>query len=177
MTRATLILGGARSGKSSYGESLALASGLAPVYLATARAGDGEMRARIARHRERRAGQGWRLVEEPTELAAALRREATAGTVVLVDCLSMWLSNLLVAGCEPEPPAAALLEAIDSVEGQLLLVSSEVGLGVVPATSLGRRFRDRLGELHQEIARGAGTVVMMVAGLPLLVKQDGGSDA
>ena len=177
MARVALILGGARSGKSRYGESLALGSGLEPVYLATSRIDDAEMRERVKRHRDRRSGQGWHLVEEPIELACAIRRAASRRTVILVDCLSMWLSNLMLAEREIGPATDGLLRALDEVEGQVVLVSSEVGLGVVPATPLGRRFRDGAGELHQGVARMAETVVLMVAGLPVVAKAPGRGSA
>jgi adenosylcobinamide kinase/adenosylcobinamide-phosphate guanylyltransferase len=166
----TLILGGARSGKSAFAEALVLGSGLKPVYIATAEALDGEMAERIDRHRERR-GAGWRLVEQPLELAAALGEHAGAGRAVLVDCLTLWLTNLLLAGRDPSREADRLLAALEVLPGPAVLVSNEVGLGVVPMDGLSRRFVDEAGRLHQRLAAVAQEAVFMVAGLPLHLKR------
>ena len=164
-----LVLGGARSGKSSYAEELIGASGLAPVYLATAEAGDREMTERIAQHRSRR-GSSWQTVEEPLQLEAALAREAGQGKAVLVDCLTLWLSNLMHAGCDVEARSRFLCEEVRRAAGLLVLVSNEVGLGLVPDTPLGRRFRDAQGRLNQAVAQAADRVVFVAAGLPLFLK-------
>ena len=170
MSGAILVLGGARSGKSAHAERLALATRLTPVYIATAQAFDDEMRERIARHRSDRAGAGWRTLEEPIDLPGAIRSAAVAGSVVLVDCLTLWLSNLMLGGRDVASAQAALLDAIAAAAGPLVLVSNEVGLGIVPETPLGRRFRDAQGRLNQEVAAAAGRVVFIAAGLPLVLK-------
>ncbi len=146
-----------------------LASGLAPVYLATAQALDGEMAARIARHRERR-GDRWAVVEEPLELADALARAAGDGRAVLVDCLTLWLTNLMLAEREPEREADRLLDALATLRGPTVLVGNEVGWGVVPTNALARRFADEAGRLHQRVAALADAVVLVAAGLPLRLK-------
>jgi len=165
-----LVLGGARSGKSRHAESLCARSGLEPVYLATATAGDAEMAARIERHRQER-GAAWTTVEEPLELAAALRRCRSHQRIVLVECLTLWLSNLMVAERPVEPAVDALLAELGQERGPVVLVSNEVGLGVVPMNALARRFVDDAGRLHQRLAALADRVVLLVAGLPLMVKE------
>ncbi len=167
----TLVLGGARSGKSRFAESLACGSGLARVYLATATAGDAEMQARIAHHRARR-GDGWRTVEEPLALTSALRREAGAGRVVLVDCLTLWLSNLMHAGRDVEAETSALTDWLRAARHPVVLVSNEVGLGLVPETPLGRAFRDAQGRLNQAVAAAVPEVAFIAAGLPLWLKRN-----
>jgi len=164
-----LVLGGARSGKSRFAEGLVAASGLEPVYIATAEAGDAEMTERIAHHRARRGGQ-WRTVEVPLALEAALEAEAGEGRAVLVDCLTLWLSNLLHAGADLESRAASICGTARRVPGLRLLVSNEVGLGLVPETPLGRKFRDAQGRLNQAVAAAADRVVFVAAGLPLNLK-------
>lgn len=163
----TLVLGGARSGKSAYAERL-LAGGPA-LYLATGQAGDAEMAERIRRHRERR-GPAWATVEEPLELAAALDRHARPERPVLVDCLTLWLSNLLLAGRDLDVARAGLVQVLPGLAGPVVLVSNEVGLGIVPDNALARRFRDEAGRLHQEVAAVAQRVVFVAAGLPLMLK-------
>lgn len=145
------------------------ASGLRPVYLATAQALDGEMAARIAHHRERR-GADWVVVEEPLELPEALGRAARLDRAVLVDCLTLWLTNVLLAEREPEREADRLLAGLAGLGGPAVLVSNEVGWGVVPANALARRFADEAGRLHQRIAAVADAVVLVAAGLPLRLK-------
>lgn len=169
--RPTLVLGGARSGKSRFAEQLACESGLARVYLATATAGDDEMRARIAHHRAQR-GAGWRTVEEPLRLADALTREAGEHRVVLVDCLTLWLSNLMHAARDVEAETEALSEWLRETRHPVLLVSNEVGLGLVPETPLGRDFRDAQGRLNQAIAATVPNVAFVAAGLPLWLKRE-----
>ncbi len=164
------MLGGARSGKSRHAE--ALITRLPPpwVYVATAQAFDDEMRARIVEHRGRRAA-GWRTIEAPLALADALRDAGDAP--VLVDCLTLWLSNLMLADADLDAAEAALDAALDRL-APTVLVSNEVGLGIVPDNALARRFRDQAGRLHQRLAARADRVVLTVAGLPLFVK--GGPD-
>jgi len=164
----TLVLGGARSGKSRFAEGL-LADAARRTYLATAAAGDAEMAARIAAHRARR-GAGWTTLEEPLELVPALRRATAAGGAVLVDCLTLWLANLLAAGHDPAAAGAALVEALPALPGRTVLVSNEVGLGIVPDNALAREFRDRAGGLHQAVAAVAQRVYWVAAGLPMLLK-------
>lgn len=170
----TLVLGGARSGKSSHAERLARDSGLERLYLATAQAFDAEMTERIARHRADRAGAGWRTIEEPLDLAAAIRREARTDAVLLVDCLTLWLTNTLLAGRDVVQEQEALLAAVGEAHGPLLLVSNEVGMGLVPETPLGRTFRDAQGRLNQALAARVPRVVFVAAGLPLVLKPQGG---
>ena len=165
----TLVLGGARSGKSRHAERLVLASCSAPVYVATAQALDAEMAARIAQHRARR-GSSWRTVEEPLDLMGVLLRECGPDHAVLVDCLTLWLTNLMVAQRPVQADSACLLERLPALPGTLVLVSNEVGLGVVPADAMARAFIDHAGSLHQRIAEQADVVVFMAAGLPLHLK-------
>ena len=166
----TLVLGGARSGKSSFAEQLVEASGLERVYLATATAEDDEMRSRIAHHRERR-GNGWMTVEEPLALVDALTRKATRGRAVLVDCLTLWLSNLMFSGRDPDVEARRLTRFLGVARYPIIFVSNEVGLGLVPETPLGRSFRDAQGRLNQIIAAAVPDVVFIAAGLPLWLKR------
>jgi adenosylcobinamide kinase/adenosylcobinamide-phosphate guanylyltransferase len=164
------ILGGTRSGKSAFAQRRAAASGLSVIYLATAQAGDAEMAERIARHRAERPG-AWALVEEPLALAAALRAHAAPNRCLLVDCLTLWLSNLLATGDDAlAAETQALLTALSALPGHLLLVSNEVGQGIVPANPLARRFRDEAGRLHQAVAQRCDRVSFVIAGLPLTLK-------
>jgi adenosylcobinamide kinase/adenosylcobinamide-phosphate guanylyltransferase len=171
MPERILVLGGQRSGKSRHAEQIVAASGLAPVYVATATAGDDEMAARIALHRDRR-GAAWRTVEEPLDLAAAILRESGPGFHVLVDCLTVWLSNLMGAGRDADAEGDALVAALVRVTGPVVLVSNEVGLGVVPDNALARRYADALGILNQKVAAAADRVILMAAGLPLVLKAE-----
>lgn len=170
MTTLTLILGGARSGKSRRAEALARESGLEVVYLATAEAMDAEMEERIARHREDRAADGWVTVEEPLDLAAALAREARPGRVVLAECLTTWLTNLMVHDRDLEAATAELLAWCAAPTGPAVLVSNEVGFGIVPEHKMARDFRDHAGRLHQRVAERAERVELVVAGIPVTVK-------
>ena len=163
----TLVLGGARSGKSRYAESLITALPPPWIYVATAESGDEEMAARIESHRQRRDAQ-WRTIEAPRELAKAL--SACGDEPVLVDCLTLWLSNLMLAEANIEKEIAQLEKALMSARARLVLVANEVGSGIVPSYPLGRRFRDLQGTLNQRIAASAERVILMVAGLPLLLK-------
>jgi len=166
--RLTLVLGGARSGKSLHAEGLVAASPAPWRYIATGQAFDDEMRARIAEHRARR-GPGWQTEEAPIDLAAAL--DATPdGCPVLVDCLTLWLSNLMLAGHDCDAAGLRLAESLARPRGPWVVVSNEVGLGIVPENALARRFRDAAGWLNQRAAAAADAVVLMVAGLPLRVK-------
>lgn len=166
-----LILGGARSGKSALAEKLALESGLAVTYIATATAGDGEMSERIAHHRVRRPA-AWQVVEEPVRLAAALAAHAAPERCLIVDCLTLWLNNLLATEDEAllHREQEALLETLPNLPGCIFLVSNEVGMGIVPLGELSRRFCDEAGRLHQDLARICDRVVFVVAGLPLVLK-------
>jgi adenosylcobinamide kinase/adenosylcobinamide-phosphate guanylyltransferase len=168
----TLILGGVRSGKSRLAERLALESGLPITYVATATHGDDpEMVARIAAHQKRRPTD-WALVEEPLELADTLARVCANDRCVLVDCLTLWLANLL---WHPDPDRLTIeLDALDrrlpDLPGQLIMVGNEVGLGIIPTDPTARRFGDLAGELHQRLAGVCDRVLFTVAGLPLTVK-------
>lgn len=164
-----LVLGGASSGKSAYAEGIVTRAGRPRAYVATAEAWDSEMAARIARHREAR-GPGWRTVEAPRDVAGALRG-AGAQEVVLVDCATLWLSNLLLAGADLGAETEALMAALDACPAApLVIVSNEVGLGIVPDNALARRFREAQGALNQRLAARAGVVVLVTAGLPLALK-------
>lgn len=167
-----LVLGGARSGKSRYAVEQAAQSDRRVAFLATARALDGDMAARIARHQAERPAR-WTTLEEPRDLVATCRRAATAHDLILVDCATVWVANLLERGADD----AAVLAAADALAQlqrervvSLLVVSNEVGEGVHPSTALGRRFRDLLGSVNQRLASAADRVTLMVAGLPMTVK-------
>jgi adenosylcobinamide kinase / adenosylcobinamide-phosphate guanylyltransferase len=168
----SLILGGARSGKSALAERWAVESGRDVVYIATAERRDSEMDARIGMHRARRPAE-WSCVEEPLALAAALLRHAATERCVLVDCLTLWLSNLLCLDDEArfEHEREALLGAVIDAPGMVLLVSNEAGLGIVPMGELNRRFVDEAGRLHQALAARCERVVFTAAGLPLMLKE------
>jgi adenosylcobinamide kinase/adenosylcobinamide-phosphate guanylyltransferase len=165
-------LGGARSGKSRLAQARAEATPGELVYVATAEALDAEMTERIARHRAER-GPPWRTVEAPRNLADVIRRECGPGRVVLVDCLTMWLSNVLLAGEDVAAASRELLTALAGQGGVLLLVSNEVGMGIVPETALGRQFRDEAGRLNQAVAAAADEVQLVVAGLAMPLKGSG----
>lgn len=164
----SLVLGGAASGKSEFAENLLIHSRLRPVYVATAEAWDGEMAAKITRHRDRR-GAVWRDVEAPLDPGPALAG-AEAGEAVLIDCLTMWLSNHLLAGHDPGAESRKLLAALASCPVPVIAVSNEVGQGIVPENALARRFREAQGALNREVAAAAGLVVAVIAGLPLVLK-------
>jgi adenosylcobinamide kinase/adenosylcobinamide-phosphate guanylyltransferase len=169
----TLVLGGARAGKSAYAERLiadALPSGRTALYIATAEIRDDEMADRIAQHRARR-GTAWETIEVPLELPDALRTAGRSGQPVLVDCLTLWVSNLLGAERDVGAASNALLGALHEARSPLALVSNEVGLGIVPDNALARAFRDHVGRLHQAIAQAADRVVFIAAGLPLVLKE------
>ena len=168
-----LILGGARSGKSALAEQRAEQSGLAVTYVATAEAGDGEMVERIAHHQSRRPA-AWQLVEEPRQLARVLAENAAFDRCLIVDCLTLWLSNLLANEPVDETSfaaeRAALLELLPRLPGRVILVSNEVGLGIVPLGALTRRFCDESGRLHQAVAALCDRVTFVTAGLPMTLK-------
>jgi adenosylcobinamide kinase/adenosylcobinamide-phosphate guanylyltransferase len=165
--RLTLVLGGARSGKSRYAESLVTALPPPWIYVATGQGLDAEMAARIGAHRARR-GAGWTTVEAPRELAGALAAHAQAP--ILVDCLTLWLSNLMMAEAPIEAEFDRLAQALHKATAPVVMVANEVGSGIVPDNALARRFRDLQGGLNQRIAAQADSVVLLVAGLPLVVK-------
>lgn len=165
----TLVLGGARSGKSTYAEQLAESQPGPCLYVATATAGDAEMAERIARHQQRR-GVRWHTIEAPLDLAAALSAGAAADSVVLVDCLTLWVSNILLEELDVEKECGKLLRALPGLAGPVIFVSNEVGLGIVPDNALARRFRDAAGRLNQSVAAAAQSVVFVAAGLPLVLK-------
>lgn len=181
MTR-TLVLGGARSGKSAHAEKLAAGSGKEVIYFASAQAGDAEMAARIARHRQRR-DHAWITVEEPLALGAAIAKWNAPERLILVDCLTIWLSNLLFAQAQifPEvgeinPPACfheereRFLYALEHAVGDVILVSNEVGMGVIPQGAISRWFVDEAGRLNQAVAASCERAVWVAAGLPLMLK-------
>jgi adenosylcobinamide kinase/adenosylcobinamide-phosphate guanylyltransferase len=179
LPRATLVLGGARSGKSAYAEQLIegarVALGTKPVYIATAEARDTEMAERIRHHRGRR-GDRWDTVEEPVYLSGALVAHggAQAGRPILVDCLTLWLSNLLLAGHDIAHEREQLAATVACLEGPVVLIANEVGLGIVPDNALARRFRDEAGLLNQAMAQVCARVVFMAAGLPMVMKHETG---
>ena len=164
-----LVLGGARSGKSAVAEADVARQGGALIYLATSEILDGEMADRIALHRQRRGPQ-WTTVEEPLALCDALSSHAGPDSAVLVDCLTLWLSNLMAAERDIEAESLALADTLAGVAGPVVLVSSEVGQGIVPDNALARGFRDEAGRLHQRIAAVAGRVIFCTAGLPQTLK-------
>jgi adenosylcobinamide kinase / adenosylcobinamide-phosphate guanylyltransferase len=164
----TLVLGGARSGKSAYAERLITALPPPWLYCATGLAFDSEMRERIARHRARR-GEGWRTIEEPADVAPLI---ASGPEPKLVDCLTLWLTNLILAAEDIEAHTDKLLAAARSAQAPIVFVSNEVGLGIVPENALAREFRDRAGRLNQAVAAIAHRVVFMAAGLPMVLKDE-----
>jgi adenosylcobinamide kinase/adenosylcobinamide-phosphate guanylyltransferase len=166
-TELTLVLGGARSGKSRYAESLVAATAPPWVYVATAQALDAEMAERIGHHRARR-GDGWHTVEAPHRLADAV--DAAPAGALLIDCLTLWLTNRMLAEADIEAESGALEAALARRGGVAVLVSNEVGSGIVPDNALARRFADLQGRLNQRLAAHADRVVLVVAGLPLIVK-------
>jgi adenosylcobinamide kinase/adenosylcobinamide-phosphate guanylyltransferase len=168
-----LVLGGVRSGKSRYAEQQARASGLRVVYIATAIPGeDSELQERIRRHRSHRPAD-WLTVEEPAALAAALRAHAGAERCLLVECLTLWLAHLLTSGSADrlDTERASLLRALAEIPGHVILVSNETGLGIMPTGEISRRFLDAAGELHQSLAASCDRVTLVVAGLPLALKE------
>ncbi|AZP14239.1 bifunctional adenosylcobinamide kinase/adenosylcobinamide-phosphate guanylyltransferase [Undibacterium parvum] len=182
LLKRTLIFGGARSGKSAYAEQLAIASGKPVVYLATAQAGDAEMQARIAHHQARRPAQ-WQTHECPINLAQSIAQLSSADNLILLDCLTLWLSNLLFFETHEYPeigsitaPAeftlqrAALLQVLQDLPGEIIMVSNEVGMGIIPQGAISRWFVDEAGRLNQAIAAQCEQVSWVAAGLPLHLK-------
>ena len=164
----TLVIGGARSGKSALAERIVRAQSGTPVYIATAAAGDAEMAARIARHRADRDA-GWRTLEEGRDMARALA-SLVPGDAALIDCATLWLSNVMLAGGDPETEAAAWCAAMAACPAPLVVVTNEVGQGIVPDNRLARAFRDAQGRLNQRLAAQADCAVTVIAGLPLVLK-------
>lgn len=169
LPRLTLILGGVRSGKSRHAEQLIEASGLTPYYIATAEALDGEMRTRIADHQKRR-GSHWQTIEEPLALIETLRQINAEGRALMVDCLTLWLTNLMVHDRAVEAEIDELLGTLVKLDGATVFVSNEVGQGVMPTNEMARRFIDHAGWLHQRLAEKADRVLFMTAGLPQQLK-------
>jgi adenosylcobinamide kinase/adenosylcobinamide-phosphate guanylyltransferase len=164
-----LVLGGARSGKSRFAESLLNGHGGPRLYLATAQAGDEEMRRRILEHQNRR-GPDWQTIEAPLDIATPLAQAGASG--VLVDCLTLWLSNLMAAGLNIDEATAGLCQALAKASTSVVLVSNETGLGIVPDNALAREFRDHAGRLNQAVAAVADRVFFIAAGLPLILKDN-----
>jgi adenosylcobinamide kinase/adenosylcobinamide-phosphate guanylyltransferase len=171
LPKVTLVLGGTRSGKSRFAEGLIAAHPGRPVYLATAQAGDIEMAERIRRHRARR-GDAWTTLEEPLELPRALASVTRDKGAVLVDCLTLWLSNLMGTDRNVETETRSLVESLPNLAAPVVFVSNEVGLGIVPDNALARTFRDHAGFLHQAIAAAADRVYFIAAGIPVLLKKE-----
>ena len=167
--RSALVLGGARSGKSAYAQAAVEAASRRRIFIATAQAFDDEMRQRIAQHQADRDGH-WRTREASVDLVDAIGEEAGSDRAVLVDCLTLWLSNLMLAGHDVARETERLVGAISAAKGPLVFVSNEVGHGIVPATTLGRAFRDAQGRLNQHVARAVDAVVFLTAGCPSLLK-------
>ena len=164
-----LVLGGARSGKSRFAESLLAGHAGQRVYLATAQAGDEEMRQRIAEHRKRR-GNDWRTIEAPLDIASPIAE--ASGDAILIDCLTLWLSNLMAAGLNIDQAVDGLCKALGKARAPIVLVSNETGLGIVPDNALAREFRDHAGRLNQSVAAIADRVFFVAAGLPLTLKDN-----
>jgi adenosylcobinamide kinase / adenosylcobinamide-phosphate guanylyltransferase len=171
MPRLTLVIGGARSGKSRYAEGLVTALPPPWLYVATAEALDDEMRERIAGHRARRAAD-WDIVEAPLGLPEVVEGYGGRHSAMLIDCLTLWLSNVMLGGRDPAAERGRLLRALSNADRPIVAVSNEVGLGIVPDNALARRFRDEQGRLNAEVAAVATRVVLTAAGLPLVLKQE-----
>ncbi|MGJ4912342.1 bifunctional adenosylcobinamide kinase/adenosylcobinamide-phosphate guanylyltransferase [Bradyrhizobium sp. HKCCYLRH2015] len=169
LPRLTLVLGGARSGKSRHAEALVTALPPPWTYVATAQAFDAEMTDRIAQHKARRI-EGWQTLETTHDLAGLIRAHGDSGTPMLIDCLTLWLSNVMLADMDVPARCAELIDALRSANGPIVAVSNEVGLGIVPDNALARAFRDAQGRLNQDVAAVADRVILMAAGLPLTLK-------
>ena len=176
MSDISLVLGGARSGKSSYAEKLATETGLPVTYIATAQVYDDEFKARVQHHKDRRP-TGWALVEEPHYLAETLARLAAPNQCVIVDCLTLWLAQWLCADCNPPKNSSwqnardAFLKLLPKLQGTIILVSNEVGMGIVPLGAINRQFQDEQGRLNQAVAGLADKVMFIAAGLPINLKR------
>ena len=170
MQKITLILGGARSGKSAFGEKLALSKNGKPIYIFTAQSFDEEMDERIRIHRDRSGKESWKDVEANINLASAVSKWGKKENVILVDCLSLWLTNLMTHERNVDKDIQKFLSQLEKSSGEVILISSEAGLGIVPNNKMARNFRDHLGLLHQQVAAISKTVIMMVAGIPMFVK-------
>ncbi|MGV6811768.1 MAG: bifunctional adenosylcobinamide kinase/adenosylcobinamide-phosphate guanylyltransferase [Brevirhabdus sp.] len=164
----TLVIGGAASGKSDFAETLVLNSGLSPVYLATAQAFDAEMKEKISAHRDARAAV-WRTIEEPLEIGRHVST-LSKGEALLLDCATLWLTNVLLGDHDMDAAIEALMLALDQAGGPIVIVTNEVGHGIVPADALSRKFRNAQGRLNRRLAERADTVVAVMAGLPLALK-------
>lgn len=169
LPRLTLVLGGARSGKSRHAERLIEASGLEPVYIATAEALDGEMHERIDQHKARR-GERWRTIEEPLALTKTLHSVTAEGRALMVDCLTLWLTNLMVHERSIEAEIDGLVDSLEALHGSAVFVSNEVGQGVMPTNAMARAFIDHAGRLHQRLAEQADQVLFMTAGIAQQLK-------
>ena len=174
----TLILGGARSGKSGYAENIAIESGKTLIYIATAKALDEETQQRVAHHKKHRSGLGWKTIEEPLALAACLKKWAKPDSIILVDCLTMWITNLLSENEINEEARLykeieALLACINTLPCDVIFVSNEVSMGIIPMGELTRKYVDEAGRLHQQLAQKVDNVTLMVAGLPHKIKTNG----
>lgn len=165
----SLVLGGARSGKSRFAENLVLNSGRKPIYIATGRAMDEEMSERISIHRDRR-GKNWETIEEPLALADTLLQVAHPGCAILVDCLTLWVTNLMMAQANIDIECDGLIEALGQISVPVVLVSNEVGLGIVPESKMGREFRDHAGSVNQRVAISCRNAWFVAAGLPMTLK-------
>lgn len=163
------VLGGARSGKSRYAQARAEALGNLRCFIATAQAFDDEMRHRIARHQADR-GEGWLTVEEPFDLAEAIAAESSPDRVLVVDCLTLWTTNLLLAEHDIAAATGEVIDALGEATGPVILVANEVGQGIVPDNALARRFRDEAGLVNQRVAAAVEEVQLMIAGLPMKLK-------
>jgi adenosylcobinamide kinase/adenosylcobinamide-phosphate guanylyltransferase len=174
-TNITLILGGARSGKSAYAESLAKESNLPVTYIATAQVYDNEFRVRVQHHKDRRP-KGWNLTEEPHHLSQALIGLASENQCLIIDCLTLWLAQWICPDCKPpqdsnwQTERIAFLKLLPTLPGKIILVSNEVGMGIVPLGEINRQFQDEQGRLNQNVASIADKVIFIAAGLPLLLK-------
>jgi adenosylcobinamide kinase/adenosylcobinamide-phosphate guanylyltransferase len=169
LRHSVLVLGGARSGKSRYAEERIAMAAADKVYIATAEALDNEMSERVRLHQDRR-GPDWRTIEAPLDLPGALEAHAGPGRAILVDCLTLWLSNLMGAGCNVAGEVGRLAETLPSLAGTVVLVSNEVGMGIVPENPLARAYRDEAGLAHQMLAAVCDEVIFVAAGLPLKMK-------
>jgi adenosylcobinamide kinase/adenosylcobinamide-phosphate guanylyltransferase len=168
LPKLTLVLGGAASGKSAFAEDLITKASDCPTYIATAQVYDDEMAQKVTRHREMR-GSSWHTIEEPVEVAAAIKA-APAGQPILIDCATLWLTNLILGEIDVAAHSSALFETMRNAANPVVIVSNEVGQGIVPDNALSRKFRNAQGTLNQQIAREADLVVAVMAGLPLVLK-------